>query len=138
MAYKHLFIDSDVLLDMLLNREPFFGYTQLLLLESGIRKTKLSTSALVIANINYILSKKIGALAAKESIKKLIKLIHVLSFESDIVDSALTSTFIDFEDAIQCCIAEKYKCEAIITRNTRHYKQSALPVFTAEQFLNAL
>lgn len=138
MAYKHLFIDSDVLLDMLLNREPFFGYTQLLLLESGIRKTKLSTSALVIANINYILSKKIGALAAKESIKKLIKLINVLSFENDIVDSALKSAFTDFEDAIQCCIAEKNKCEAIITRNTRHYKQSTLPVFTAEQFLNAL
>jgi predicted nucleic acid-binding protein len=138
MAYKHLFVDTDVLLDMLLSREPFFGYTQLLLLESERRKTRLSTSALVIANMHYILSKKIGALAATGSIKKLVRLVNVLSFENDIVELALSSKVADFEDAIQCIIADRYKCEAIITRNTKHYRQSNLPVYTSEQYLETL
>jgi predicted nucleic acid-binding protein len=138
MAYKHLFVDSDVLLDMLLTREPFSDYTQLLLLDSADRDIKLSTSALVIANINYILSKKVGALSAKTSIRKLIKLVNVLSFEDNVVEVALASSIGDFEDAIQSIIAERYHCEAIITRNTKHYKQSNLPVYTAEQYLNTL
>jgi predicted nucleic acid-binding protein len=138
MAYSHLFIDSDVLLDMLLNRDPFSAYTKFLLFESETRKLKLSTSSLVIANINYILAKKIGVSATKESIRRLIKLIHVLPFEGDIIDLALTSNITDFEDAIQNLIAERYKCDVIITRNVKDYKESAITVLTAEQFLSTL
>jgi len=63
MAYSHLFADSDILLDLLLDRNPL--YTQILLYETEKRGLKLSTSALVIANIYYILSKVTGAANAK-------------------------------------------------------------------------
>jgi|ERR1700744_3558802 len=135
MVYRHLYIDSDVLLDMLLERQPFFEYSQLLLSQSKLNKIKLSTSALVIANINYIASKKLGNIVAREHIKQLTKLIEILPFEKDVVDKALDSYFVDFEDAIQNFIAEKYACEAIITRNIKDYKQSKLPIYTTEQYL---
>jgi predicted nucleic acid-binding protein len=138
MTYKHVFIDSDVLLDMLLTREPFWGYTQLLLLESQSQGIALNTSVLVIANVNYILEKKIGALAAKNTIRTLVQRMKVLPFESDIIDLALASGFNDLEDCIQYLIAKRYKCEAIITRNIKDYKQSTIPVLTAEQFLRTL
>ncbi len=138
MIYKHLFLDSDVLLDMLLTREPFWGHTQLLLLESQKQEIALNTSALVIANINYILAKKIGASAAKNTIETLVKRIPVLSFESDIIDLALTGDFNDLEDGIQHLIAKRYNCDVIITRNIKDYKQSTIPVLTAEQFLRTL
>jgi predicted nucleic acid-binding protein len=138
MAYKHLFIDSDVLLDMLLTRDPFYFYTQILLIEGEKKGIEISTSTLIIANINYILSKQIGQAAAKRKISDLVKAIRILPFESDIINKALASNIIDFEDAIQHYIAEKYNCEAIITRNTKDYKQSAIPVLTAEQFLKTL
>lgn len=138
MAYNHLFIDSDILLDMLLNRDPYSAYTKFLLFESGTRKIKLSTSSLVIANINYILAKKMGASATKENIAKLIKIINVLPFEGDIIDLALISNITDFEDAIQNLIAERYNCDVIITRNIKDYKRSTITVLTAEQFLNTL
>jgi len=138
MIYKHLFIDSDVLLDMLLTREPFWGYTQLLLLESQNQGIALSTSVLVIANVNYILAKKMGASATKNTIKALVKRINILSFESDIIDLVLTGEFNDLEDGIQYLIAKRYKCDAIITRNIKDYKQSTIPVLTAEQFLRTL
>ena len=138
MTYRHLFIDSDILLDMLLIREPFWGYTQLLLLESENLGIRLSTSVLVIANINYILEKKIGAPAAKSTIKTLVKRINILSFESDIIDLALNGKFNDLEDEIQYLIAKRHECDVIITRNIKDYKQSTIPVLTAEQFLNTI
>ena len=138
MAYSHLFIDSDVLLDLLFDRKPFSEFTKLLIAESSIRNIKLSTSTLIIANINYIHSKKTDNLITRETLKKLIRIINVLPFESDIITFALNSSFLDFEDAIQFYIAERYQCDAIVTRNIKDYKQSTIPVLNAEQFLRTL
>ncbi|MDB5155305.1 MAG: hypothetical protein JWR50_12 [Mucilaginibacter sp.] len=138
MAYRHLFLDSDILLDMFFERKPFSIYTQGLLFESEKRQLKLNTSSLVIANINYLLRKKIGNAATRENIKSLVSAITVLPFEADVINLALLSSFSDFEDAIQFYIAKKYSCDAIITRNLKDYKESTIPVLTAEQFLRTL
>ena len=136
MAYNNPFVDSDVLLDLALFREPFYLYTQLLLHQGESTGLKLNTSSLVVANMNYILSKKLGASKAKEVLKAVKALIKVLPFEDEAIDSALVSKINDFEDAIQCFIATKYGCDVIITRNIKDYKQSSIPVLTPEQFLN--
>lgn len=136
MDCRRLFIDSDVLLDLILNREPYFGYTQLLIIERHSRKLDLNTSALIVANIHYIISKKLGAKAATEGIRNLVKLINILPFETDIIPLVLNSGFTDFEDGIQHFIANRYHCDAIITRNVKDYKESTLPVYTTEQYLN--
>ncbi|GAC1309514.1 MAG: PIN domain-containing protein [Mucilaginibacter sp.] len=138
MAYKHLFIDSDIILDLLFNRESFADYTKILLAECKAREITLSTSTLIIANINYIHSKKTSNSISRETLKNFVRLINILPFESDIVDLALNSSFEDFEDAIQYYIADRYKCELIITRNIKDYKKSTIPVLTAEQFLRTL
>lgn len=138
MTYKHLFLDSDVLLDWLLKSEPFSSFTQTLINESIGNDFKINTSTLVIANINFVLSKHTNIVSARYHLKKLVKLITILPFESDIMDLALASTFHDFEDSIQFFIAEKFKCDAIITRNIKDYKKSTIPVLTAEQFLRTI
>jgi predicted nucleic acid-binding protein len=138
MAYKRLFIDSDILLDTLLKREPFHSYAQILLMECEKRNVQLNTSALVISNVHYVLSRSIGSPTSRNKIKELIKAVKVLSFENDIVDLALDSNFTDFEDAIQYLIAKRYNCEAIITRNVRDFKGSDVTVFTPEMFLKTL
>ncbi len=138
MAYKRLFLDSDVLLDMFLKREPFFFHTQILLIECIKRNIELRTSSLVIANIVYVLRKQIGILKAKENLKNLFNSAKVLPFEFDAIETAISSDITDFEDAIQFHIAQKDNCDAIITRNIKDYKNSTIPVLTAEQFLNTL
>ena len=138
MAYKHLFLDSDVLLDWLLNSEPFGSYTRILINESLKRNFEVSTSALIIANINFILSKRTTVLNARQNITRLVNMVNILPFEGDIIKLALASNFVDFEDSIQYHIAQKYDCDAIITRNTKDYKKSTIPVLTAEQFLRTL
>jgi predicted nucleic acid-binding protein len=138
MTYKTLFVDSDVLLDMLLEREPYYIYTQALLFESEKRNIQLKTSALIISNVHYVLSKSIGSYTSKKRLKEIVQVIEVLSLESDIINIALDSSFADFEDAVQHLIAKRNNCDAIVTRNTRDFKNSDIPVFKPEQFLNIL
>jgi len=138
MIYSHLFVDSDIILDLLFNREPFSDYTKILLAESDIRKIKLSTSTLAIANIHYIHSKQTNSAVTRDTLKTIVKIINILPFESDIVNLALNSPFTDFEDAIQYHIAERYRCNAIVTRNIKDYKKSTIQVLTPEQFLKTL
>ena len=138
MIYKRLFIDSDIILDILLQREPFSRYAQILFAENKRGTFELNTSALIIANINYVLTSKVGKTAAKKGLINFLETIIVLPFEVDAIDKALVSLFTDFEDSIQHHIAQKHRCDAIITRNTKDYKHSEIAVFTAEQFLTNL
>jgi predicted nucleic acid-binding protein len=138
MTYKRLFIDSDIILDILLQREPFSRYAQILFAENKRGIFELNTSALVIANLNYVLTSKVGKAAAKAGLINFLQTTKVLSFEADAIDKALKSSFTDFEDSIQHFIAQKHHCDAIITRNIKDYKHSEIAVFTAEQFLTNL
>ena len=54
--------------------------------------------------------------------------------ELDDIKYGLTNVFDDFEDAIQYHIAKKNQCTKILTRNLKDYKNSKIPVLTAEHF----
>ncbi|RYY34523.1 MAG: PIN domain-containing protein [Sphingobacteriaceae bacterium] len=138
MAYNQLFLDSDTLLDLFFERQPFSQYTQLLLAECMAKKINLNTSALIVANMSYIMSKRLGKNTSKEKIKELVELLNVLPFDGEAITFALHSDFTDFEDAIQHFIAKKHQCDLIITRNIKDYKNSTIPVFTPEQFLRSI
>ncbi|MCJ8211273.1 PIN domain-containing protein [Mucilaginibacter sp. RS28] len=138
MAYKKLFVDSDILLDMLLQREPHSYFTRYLLSEANKYDIALTTSTLVMANINYILTGQIGKSQAKKGLVNLFEILDVLPFEPDTFKLALSSQFSDVEDGIQHFIALKNDCDAIITRNIKDYKHSAIPVLTAEQLLREI
>ncbi|MCD8741455.1 PIN domain-containing protein [Mucilaginibacter roseus] len=138
MVYNHVFLDSDIILDMFFDRYPFSDYTKLLLIECKARNIKLSTSAIVIANLNYILSKKLGKTDTREKLKELMKWLTILSVESMVIEKGLNSDFSDLEDAFQYFTAKRFKCEAIITRNIKDYKHATLPVLSAEQFLRSI
>ncbi|MBE9586541.1 PIN domain-containing protein [Mucilaginibacter sp. JRF] len=131
-------MDSDIILDMFFERYPFSEYTKLLLIECKNRDIKVSTSAIVIANLNYILSKKLGKTETREKIKELIKWLNILSVESMAIEKGLNSNFSDLEDAFQHFTAERFECQAIITRNIKDYKHATLPVLSAEQFLRSI
>jgi predicted nucleic acid-binding protein len=138
MVYKKIFVDSDILLDLLLKRESFVHHSQRLLKKAQEHTVKLYTSTLILANIHYLLNKNTNKTIAKESIRLLTLIISILPFEADDINSAINSEHTDFEDTIQFYIAQKHKCDLIISRNLKHYKKFDLPVLTAEQFLRTL
>ena len=138
MAYKYIFIDSDILLDILLKRDPFYRFGQKLLNKGKNKEIEISTSALIIANIYYIIVKVLGKNEAKDKVKKLLKILTVLPFDADCITLAMNSNFSDIEDAMQHFVAMQNQCDVIITRNLKDYKKSLLPIMSAEQYLRTI
>ncbi len=134
-----IFVDTDVILDFLTDRQPHAVSSSKIfdLSEDGI--LEICTSSLSLNNVHYIIKKVTGDAKAKEIIGEMIEFIEVLGVTKvDILD-ALKSNFKDFEDAIQHSVAAKESnIKSIITRNIKDYKKSILPVFSPDAFIRMI
>jgi len=132
---KKVFIDADIILDMLAKREPFYNCSAELFTQIDSGKIQGYTSSIIFANLHYILRKQHNRSKAIKSLQKIRTLIHVLAVDEKIIDLALASDFKDFEDAIQYYVSVENKIEYLITRNTQDYKNAGINILTAEQYL---
>lgn len=133
---QNIFIDTNIALDLLSQREPFCNSAGQLFTLADKKKIKLYISSLSFSTIHYILSKQIGKEKAKETLRNFKVLTTVLPVDDKIIELALNSHFPDFEDAIQYHCAIENNIEVIITRNIKDYKKSQISVMTADEFLN--
>jgi len=133
---KQLFVDTNILIDLLSQREPFYKEAAVLFSLADLKRVRLSVSSLTIANTHYILSRQMNSSMAKAVLRKLGLIVEILPVNSKIVELALNDVyFSDFGDAIQYYCALENSQEQIITRNISDFKKSKLPVLTAVQFL---
>jgi len=131
-----LFIDTDVIIDFITDRQPFSREAAQVFTLIDQKKVRGFTSALSYSNLYYVLSKYASHKKVITMLKELSELAGILKVDDDIIKSSLASDFKDFEDAIQYYTAQGYKrIDVIITRNIRDYKKSSLPVMTPETFL---
>lgn len=130
-----LFVDTDIVLDLLARREPFYAAAATLFSHAETGDLSLSVSSLTFANLFYILRKQVSTRHAQEVLRDFKQLVTVLPVDDTVVDQALNAGFTDFEDAIQYFSAISAGCTVLLTRNVRHYKKAAISVFTAEAFL---
>ncbi len=133
---EKLLVDTYIILDLLAKREGFYRDAQLLFTLADKKKVELYISALSIANVNYILSKIHGKDIARKILIQFKVLVEVLPFDDKITELSLASEFTDFEDAIQYYTALENGLNIIITRNKKDFKNSALPVLTAGEYLS--
>jgi len=138
MDYKNIFIDSDILLDVFLNRFPYYNSSADVLLLAENNSYSFCTSVHALLNVHYLAKKTFGEKNARAAIKIISTKLAIITEDNEIVQDAIDSDFSDFEDAVQYYTAISAKCDIIITRNVKDYKQSAIPVLTAEQFLRTL
>lgn len=130
-----IFLDSDVLLDLLLGREEFLEDIKWIFELSLKKQYKIYTSSLVIANIHYLVSRTLNEKKAYEKVNKLLGLLKVLDVGEREIKSSIGSKFKDFEDGIQNFTASTSQMEIIITRNTKDFKHSKLSILTPKEFL---
>ena len=133
-----LFIDANVVLDLILKRYPFFDNIAEILTVAENKNYTLCLSSITFVNVNYIACKFTDKKNVLESLKKLRILFDVLIVSDAEIDKALYSKFNDFEDAVQHYCALKYKCDYIITRDLKDFKNSEITVMTPIEFLNSL
>lgn len=128
-------IDTNVVLDVLLNRDDFVrdAVAILKLPEDSVQKY---VSASAITDIYYIARQEIKDKAeVKNLLKTLLQIIHVADVSEDNILTALDSDWSDFEDSVQNAVAESHNYDAVITRNKGDYKKSNLKVFSPKEFL---
>ncbi|MFN3999610.1 type II toxin-antitoxin system VapC family toxin [Algoriphagus sp.] len=132
------FIDSDVILDFLLNRDPF-NFSADEIFEKGYnQKIQIFFSSLTVANIHYLLRKQYGNDIALEKISELLRFCKILPVTEKEIYAAIKSGFSDFEDAIQYFTAlQNPEIKGIITRNLSDYRKSKISVFSPEIFLSS-
>ncbi|MFZ0282890.1 MAG: PIN domain-containing protein [Bacteroidales bacterium] len=135
---KNLFLDTNIILDLLANRMPFYTEAAKLFSLADKKKLKLSISALCLADVHYILLKENPDLEVRNILRKFKVLVNVLPLDNKITDLALNSEFKDFEDAIQYYTAIENDQDLIITRNQSDFKESNLPIMTAGEFIKSL
>jgi len=134
----NLFIDSDILLDALLIRQPHDTFAMEILSLADSEDFTLFSSAHSLLNVYYFTSKIAGKDAARKSVSLLEQNINIAATTKTAIRSGLVSDFTDTEDAVQYAIALENNCTVIITRNIKDYMKSSIPVMTAEQYLKSL
>lgn len=135
---EHVLIDSDVILDTLLDRKPFSKISTEILALCANNKLKGYITPVIIANIYYILRKTYSKNEVKQGLNNLLEIIEVVEINKKNIIEALNSDFADFEDALQNFSAiANGKVTAIITRNVKDYQKSSLAVFTPEMYLKS-
>lgn len=131
---KHYFVDTNVVIDMLADREGFAEAASCLFDAAGRGEIKVSVCALSFSTIYYILRRSIGREQSIKYLSQLTEYVSVASVDENMIYQALQSGFPDFEDAIQYYSALNCgNIEAIVTRNTRDFTHSSLPVKTPQE-----
>lgn len=137
---KHLFLDTNILIDFISKRLPHYKNAEKIFSEAVEGNICLYTSSLSVANCFYILKsqykEQVNITELKSDFKKLLKIIKITDMTGDNVHSALDSDFKDFEDALQNFSAENHAdISIIITRDEKDFATSSLLVQTPQQFL---
>ena len=136
---KKLFIDTNIVIDLLSRREPFFEEAAELFSLADKKQIELSVSSLTIANTSYALLRQMDSNKAKSVLRKLRLILNILPLDDKIIGLALNDeTFSDFEDGLQYFTAIEDEQELIITRNLKDFKNSKLPTMTAKQFIETI
>jgi predicted nucleic acid-binding protein len=128
-----VFLDTDVILDLLLAREPFFGAAAALFVALQDGRIEGCVSPLIFSNLFYILRQQLSAPETMTALRKLRLLVRVLPIDEQVVDLALASSFKDFEDALQYYTALAHDLGALVTRNKRDYREAKLPILDARE-----
>lgn len=130
----NIFLDTNVLIDFLADRRPFSLEAARLFDNSLKRKIRIFISAVSYNNIYYILRQ---SFSHNETIKMLAELnewTEIIDVSKNIIEKSIKSEFKDFEDAIQYnCALSMNKIEFIVTRDTKDFKTSTIPILTPKE-----
>ena len=133
---KKLFLDTNIVIDLLDKREPFCYDAVRLFTMAYNKKMQLLVSPMTYATASFLLRKH-GTEEVRRLLNNFRLLSRVTTANERTVDESLVSQFADFEDALQYYSALTAKAEAIITRNKKDFANSKIPVMTAGEYLAA-
>lgn len=132
-------LDTNVILDIVLERQPFVeAAVNLLRTSQRDDRLRFFVTATTITDLYYITRKAKGRVVALNFIADLLQVIDVAGVDKAVIMQALQSEIVDFEDAIQESAAIQQSIDILVTRNTVDFQNAVLKVHTPESFLRHL
>ena len=130
--------DTNVVLDLLLAREPFVNNAAVLF--SAVEQGRIDGSlcATTVTTLDYLLTKGIGRERARVALESLFQLFAICPVDRDVLLQALNSDFTDFEDAVIYFSGEKVGVDALLTRNAKDFTAARSNVYSPEQLMEEL
>ena len=135
----NILIDSNIILDVVQEREPFTSNAKNILSQCITRRINGFVTAHSLCDIFYILRKDKTLEERLSLIGTLCKYVTVLSErQSDFEDIANNPETRDLEDSLQMVCAENYALDYIVTRNAKDFSASKIPAIEPDTFINIL
>ena len=134
----NILIDTNVALDILLNRQP--GYINAALIFSMTKQKTIESyiSASAITDIFYIARKELGKKPTKEALKTLLNVFRPAAVTDSHIFQALDMDWDDFEDSVQYTVGKSLAVDYIVTRNVQDFSFGLIPAVTPEHFIQAV
>ena len=131
-----LLIDTNVVLDVLLRREPFFRTAAEVLNLTQRDEVREYVSASAITDIYYIANKQMKDRdAVRDLLKRLLMVVSVVAVSEREIQNALNLAWGDFEDSVQYSVALLNEMDGIVTRNPSDYQEATMRIWLPEQAL---
>ena len=138
MASK-VFVDTNIILDIFLKREPFFSHSHNAVLEIVKNDLIPHISGSSVTDLYYICKKSgMEKEIILENLKELLNAFEVLIIDKSSIRAAISSDIKDFEDAVQIMACKKEKIDLIITRNKKDFKTDWTKTQTPQEFLASI
>lgn len=137
---KHIFLDTNIVIDFLADRKPYSLFAAKLFNFSILGKAKIYISAVSYNNVYYILRQSHSHEETIKLLDELSEMTEIAEVTKMIINKSLKKlNFKDFEDAIQYnCALNLTKLDFIVTRDTKDFKKSTLSIMTPEEAVRLL
>jgi predicted nucleic acid-binding protein len=133
-----LFLDTNLLLDVLAERKPFCRPAARVwsLCETGVCQGMIS--AISFNNVFYIVRRARDTKAARRALVLMRDIFDSVAADQQILNQAIDSNIRDFEDAIQFFSAQRAAADYLLTRNAGDFPRTRLPILAPDEFLSLL
>ena len=131
-----LMIDTNIFLDVLTQREPFYTDSKEVLKRCESKKVQGFLPASCVTDIFYLVHRYLHSTEmAYKALGSVLDIAKVLSVTNDDVLNAYLTRAADFEDCLLATCAKSNKCDAIVTRNKKDYLTFGITLLSPEELL---
>jgi len=130
-------VDTNVVLDVLLARKLFVSAAVQLfgLIERGQVEGMLCATS--VTTLDYLLTQSLSRAESRETLRRLLRLFEIAPVTRAVIEEALQSRMTDFEDAVVEQAGRLAGAEAVITRDTRDFRQSVIKALAPDELLSS-
>jgi predicted nucleic acid-binding protein len=133
-----LLLDTNVILDVMLARQPFVADSAKIVAAAEIQKVEGVLCATTITTIHYLATKQLGRDVAVRQIEKLLRIFQVAPVNKTALLAALRAKARDYEDAVLLEAARAVGMDGVVTRNPKDFPKSDLPIYTPSDIVSVL